>query len=311
MGEKIIRVFLIILILVGIVWVGSRFHLIVQKSEADVFDIFAGGSKTVPDFREGANYSQTGRTVVNGVPFTYSVEVVNASIEEVLEYYKELYNPPYVRLFTDEQLEQAGVKEDSDAFKVIRFFETLFAKLVPPVLEFSGETVGMLGILDTGDNTKIYIDKDAEEKTVPKVIMAFKDNPNSEKTTVIKYWTDKVFSFSKFIPQGNEDMPGFDLDDIDRHPYSQRLLSLAQADNFASSRVVVYRVDDNLDSVIIYYLSDLRGNGWEIPESVVRGIEKSGEKRFIYARKGDRSVYITFGVDEMNYVSVVMIEKYE
>lgn len=309
--KKLFRVFLIVIISVLFLWIGSRFHLAVQNTKADVFDFVYGGSNSIPDFREGANYSSKGKSVVNGVAFTYSVEVVNGSIGEVLDFYKNLYNPHYVRVFTDEQLERAGVQPGDDAFKAIRFFETIFAKMAPPVLEFKGETVGMLGILDMGDNTKLYIDKNRQDKIVPKVVMAFKQNPDSPKTTVIKYWTEKEFDLRRFVPEGNEDLPGFDLEGIDRHPYSQRLLSMAQADDFASSKVVIYRVDDNIDSVIIYYISDLRGNGWEIPESVVQAVQKSGEKRFIYAKKGERSVYISFGTDNLNYTSVVMVEKYE
>ncbi|BBB32325.1 hypothetical protein TTHT_0757 [Thermotomaculum hydrothermale] len=308
---KLLRLILIITIGIGLLWVGNRFHVTVQDSKADVFDFFYGGTKSIPDFMEGANYSPKGKTIANGVPFTYSVEVVNASIDDVIDYYKNLYNPHFLRMFTDEQLERAGVQQGDDAFKAIRFYETIFAKLAPPVLEFKGETMGMLGILDMGDNTKLFIDKKAGEKIVPKVVMAFKENPESEKTVVVKYWTDKVFSFKNFVPEGNEDLPGFDLDDVDRHPYSQRLLSIAQKDNYASSKLVAYRVDDNIDSVIIYYLSDLRGNEWEIPETVVKALDKAKEKRFIYARKGNKSLYITFCVDRLNYTSVVMVEKYE
>ncbi len=308
---KIVRLLIIFLITIGFLWIGSRFHAVVQNSRADIFDFMYGGRKSIPDFREGANYSQKGKSIINGVPFTYSVEVADGRIGEILDYYKKLYNPPYVRLFTDEQLEKAGVKPGDDAFFVIRICEAIFAKMVPNVLEFKGETIGVLGILDMGDNTKFFIDKHRTEKTVPKVVMAFKQNPYSPKTTIIKYWTDKVFDLNKFIPKGDKDLPGFDLEDIDRHPYSQRLMSMVQADEFASSKAVVYRVDDNLDSVIIYYLADLRGNGWEIPESVIIAAEKSNEKRFIFARKGDRSVYITFGTDRFNYTSVVMIERYE
>ncbi len=309
--RKVIRLLTIFMFLISFLWIGNRFHFIVQNSEADIFDFVSGGEKTIPDFREGGNFSSTGKTIVNGVPFTYSVEVVEGSIEEILDFYKNLYNPPYVRLFPDEQLEKAGVKPGDDAFTVIRILEGIFEKIVPNVLEFKGETVGMLGILDMGDNTKIYIDKDRKEKIVPKAIMVFKQNPDSEKCVVIKYWTDRVFSLKNFIPKGDEDLPGFDLEDIDRHPYSQRLLSMGQKDDFASSKITVYRVDDNLDSTIIYYLSDLRGNGWEIPESVVQALKKKNEKRFIYAKKGDRSVYITFDTDKKNYTQVVMVERYE
>ncbi len=285
--------------------------MLVQNGKADIFDFVYRGSKSIPDFREGGVYSHTGKTIVNGVPFTYAVEVVDGDIKDVLDYYKKLYNPPFVRIFTDEQLEEAGVKPGDDAFRAIRFFETIFGKIAPPVLEFKGETFGMLGIIDIGDNTKVYIDKDARKKVVPKAVIAFKDKPDSSKTTVIRYWTDRMIDFKRFIPDGNKDLPGFDLENIDRHPYSQRLMSIAQMDDFARSKMVTYRVDDNLDSTIIYYLSDLRANGWEIPESVVQALEKKGEKRFIYARKGDRAVYITFDTDKYNYTSVVMVERYE
>ncbi len=311
MIKKLSKVATIICFSLLILWAGSRFHLLVQKGNADIFDLVYGGSKYIPDFREGGVYSHTGKSIVNGVPFTYSVEVVDAEIKEVLDYYKNLYNPPFIRIFTDKQLEEAGVKPGDDAFRAIRFFETIFAKMAPPVLEFRGETFGALGVIDIGDNTKVYIDKDRYKKVVPKVVMAFKDKPYSSKTTVVRYWTDRMIDFRRFIPQGDKDLPGFDLDDIDRHPYSQRLLSLAQMDSFSSSKMVAYRVDDNLDSTIIYYLSDLRGNGWEIPDSVVQALAKKGEKRFIYAKKGNRSVYITFGTDRLNYTSVVMVERYE
>ncbi len=309
--KKLGRITLILLITFAFLWVGSRFHFLVQNVDADVFDVFSLATKSIPDFREGANYSPVGKTIVNGIPFKYSVEVVNADVGEIIDYYKKLYTPPYQRIFTDEQLEKAGIKEGDMAFRIIRGFEIIYGKIAPPLVEYRTETTGFLGVLDKGDNTDFYISKNKGKDIVPKIIMAFKQNENSPKTTIIKYWTEGLFEPSKIFPQGNEDLPGFDLEDIDRHPYSQRLLSIYQMDDYSESKAVVYRVDDNLDSVIIYYLADLRGNGWEIPESVVAAAEKANEKRFVFARKGDRSVYITFGTDSLNYTSVVMIERYE
>ncbi len=309
--KKLARIFLIVSIIFGFLWIGARFHFLVQNVDADVFDVFNIATKPIPDFREGANYSPVGKTVINGIPFKYSVEVVNADIDEILDYYKKLYTPPYQRIFTDEQLEKAGVKEGDTAFKIIRGFEILYGKIAPPLVEYKTETTGFLGILDKGNNTDFYISKNKGKEIVPKIIMALKQNENSEKTTIIKYWTNGLFGPDKIFPKGDEDLPGFDLEDIDRHPYSQRLLSMAQSDDYSSSKITVYRVDDNLDSTIIYYVSDLRGNGWQIPESVVEALEKQKEKRFIYAKKDGRSVYITFNVGKDNYTQVVMVERYE
>lgn len=309
--KKIFRLFLILLISVVILGIGSRFHFLVQNSSADVFDVFKFASKSIPDFREGGNYSQTGKTIVNGIPFTYSVEVVNADIDEIIDYYKKLYTPPYQRIFSDEQLEKAGVEEGSLAFRIIRGFEIIYGKIAPPVLEYKTPSAGFLGVLDMGDNTKFYLNRKKNNKIVPKVVMAFKENPDAAKTTIIKYCGDRLFDASQIFPSGNEDLPGFDLEGIDRHPYSQRILSIIQKDDFASSKMVVYRVDDNIDSTIIYYAADLRSNGWSVPESVVKAIEDTNEKRFIYAKKGDEAVYITFSVDNENYTQVVMVERNE
>ena len=118
-----------------------------------------------------------------------------------------------------------------------------------------------------------------------------------------------VFQLEKIFPRGGEDVPGDDLDDVDRHPYSQRLLSLAQADKWGMAATLVYAVDDTPANTSIYYLADLRGNGWSIPDAAIKGAKQAGYENTLFARKGSRQLTILFGRTEDDTTLVTMIEQ--
>jgi len=296
MVQKILRSILILVILVGVLYVGARFPLLVQDSDADIFEIFDRPDPDIPDYQQGSNMSEVGHTVVNGVPFGYAVEVVHASVPDVIAYYKKLYAPTALRVFTDEQLEKAGVKEGDVAFKMIRGMETFVAKALPPVFEQVGDTNGFFGVLDRGDNDRFFIKKsdDFWSDVVGKAVIAFKQSPQSNETTVIRFWSEGRLDWDKLIPKPGEDAPGFDLMFVDRHPYARRLFSMGQKDRYGQNQFAVYEVDDAVNGTVLYYLSDLRANGWAISDEVIQAAERSGNPNFFFASREDRelSVYV-------------------
>ncbi len=293
---KVIRILIILALVAGLIYVGGRFPLLVQNVDADIYEIFDRPNPEIPDFQQGSNQSDTGRTIVNGVPFSYAVEVVHASVPDVIEYYRKLYSPSAIRVFTDDQLKRAGVKEGDMAFKMIRNMETIAGHFLSPVFTQVGDTNGFLGVLDRGDNEKWFI-KDPEkiwDEVVGKAVIAFKESPYQSETTVIRFWTTDGLDFRKLIPRAGVDSPGFDLKHIDRHPYATRMFSMAQEDGYGANQFAVYQVDDGVQGTLLYYLSDLRANGWAISDEVVQGAARSGYPNYLFASRGDREldVYI-------------------
>lgn len=294
--KKTLRICMIALLVVGALYVGGRFPLLVQDSDADIFEVFNRPNPDIPDFQQGANMSEVGHTIVNGVPFGYAVEVVHAPIPDIIAYYKKLYAPTAIRVFTDEQLEKAGVVEGDVAFKMIRGMETFVAKALPPVFEQVGDTNGFFGVLDRGDNNRLFIKKtdDFWDDVVGKAVIAFKQSPESIETTVIRFWSEGRLDWDKLIAKPGQDAPGFDLMYLDRHPYARRLFSMGQRDRFGENQFVVYEVNDEVRGTVLYYLSDLRANGWSISDEVKQAAERSGNPNFFFAHRGDRelSIYV-------------------
>jgi hypothetical protein len=297
---KLFRLMIIAGMIVAFLVIGSKFPVLVQESKADIFSLFDSPERNIPDFREGSNQSDIGKTVVNGVPFAYSVEVVDATIDDVVDFYKETFNPDYYRVFPDSFLKQAGVEKGGRVHKVVEGMERIFSKMVSPVLTYKGDGYGFVAALDRGDNSKWFVEKTAniKEKVVGKAVIALKNSQESEKTTVIRYWTEGKFDLDKLIPDMQNDVEGFDIDDVDRHPYSVRILSMKQEDRFGRNNIVSYYIAEKTPAVLIYYLSDLRANNWEISESAIKGMYKAERPNYIYAKKEGRELNVFLTEDD-------------
>ncbi len=309
-GLKLFRIGLVVSAAIAILWVGSRFSVLEQKGEADVYELFQGPAKGIPDFREGGRTGAIGHTLVNGQRFAYTIEVVPASIHEVISFYKKLYIPHRIRTIPDEDMKKMGFTPGSQASRILEGVERVIGLSGAPVFTKEGDSYGFLGVLDRGDNEIWFIKEGTlKETVVGKAVIAMKEDPDSDKTTVIRYWTEGPFQLEKIFPRGGEDVPGDDLDDVDRHPYSQRLLSLAQADKWGMAATLVYAVDDTPANTSIYYLADLRGNGWSIPDAAIKGAKQAGYENTLFARKGSRQLTILFGRTEDDTTLVTMIEQ--
>ncbi len=309
-GLKLFRFGLVAMVAVAILWVGSRFSVLEQKGKADVYELFNGPAKEMPDFREGGRTSAVGHTLVNGQRFAYSVEVVPESIHEVISFYKKLYTPHRIRTISDEDMKKMGFTPGSKAARILEGVERVIGLSGAPVFTKEGPSYGFLGVLDRGDNEKWFIKKGALKDTVVgKAVVAMKEDPDSDKTTVIRYWTEGPFQLEKIFPRGGEDVPGEDLDDVDRHPYSQRLFSMAQSDEWGMAATLMYAVDDTLSNTSSYYLADLKGNGWSIPDAAIKGAERAGHENALFATKGPRQLTVLFGKRGDGTTLVTMIEQ--
>jgi len=309
-GIKILRLGLIFCILGGILWVGSHFSVLEQKGNADVYELFLGPEKGMPDFREGGQNGDIGHTLVNGQRFAYSIEVVPASIHEVISFYKKLYTPRRIRMIPDADMKRMGFVPGSKASRILEGFERVIGLSGAPVFTKEGPSYGFLGVLDKGDNEKWFIKNGSLRDTVVgKAVVAMKEDPDSDKTTVIRYWTEGPFQLDKIFPSGGEDVPGNDPEDVDRHPYSQRLLSMDQADKWGVASTLIYAVDDTPANTSSYYLADLRGNGWSVPDAAIKGARRAGHENTLFATKGARQLTILFGKTEEDTTLVTMIEQ--
>ena len=309
-GVKLMRLGFAAIAVVALLWVGSRFSVLEQKGEADVYELFQGPAKGMPDFREGGQTSAVGHTLVNGQRFAYSIEVVPASIHEVISFYKKLYTPHRIRTIPDEDMKRMGFIPGSPASKILEGVERVIGLSGAPVFTKEGPSYGFLGVLDRGDNEKWFIKKGTPEDTVVgKAVVAMKEDPDSDETTVIRYWTEGPFQLEKIFPREGKDVPGDDPDDVDRHPYSQRLLSMAQGDKWGVASTLIYRVDDTPSNASSYYLADLRGNGWSVPDAAIKGAKRAGHENTLFATKGARQLTVLFGRTENDTTLVTMIEQ--
>lgn len=309
-GIKLMRLGFVAIAAVGLLWVGSHFSILEQKGEADVYELFQGPAKGMPDFREGGQGSDVGHTLVNGQRFAYSIEVVPASIHEVISFYKKLYTPHRIRTIPDEDMKRMGFTPGSKAYRILEGVERVIGLSGAPVFVKEGPSYGFLGVLDRGDNEKWFIKKGSLRDTVVgKAVVAMKEDPDSDKTTVVRYWTEGPFQLANIFPRGGGDVPGDDPGDVDRYPYSQRLLSMAQGDKWGAASTMIYRVDDTPSNAFTYYLADLRGNGWTVPDAALKGAKRAEYENTLFAKKGARQLTVLFGRTEDDTTLVTMIEQ--
>jgi len=309
-GIKLFRIGLTCTVVIAVLWVGSRFSALEQKGKADVYELMQGPAKGMPDFREGGRIGALGHTFVNGQRFAYSAEVVHASIHDVISFYKKLYMPERIRMIPDKEMKEIGFVPGSKAARLLEGFERVVGLSGAPVFVKEGPSYGFLGVLDRGDNEKWFIKKgNLRDTVIGKAVVAMKEDPDSDKTTIIRYWTEGPFQLEKLFPKNGEDVPGEDLDDVDRHPYSQRLLCMRQADDFGTAATMIYAVDDTVSSTHDYYLSDLLGNGWDVPDAARKGAQRAGYSNTIFASRGPRLLTVLFGRTSEGTTLVTMIEQ--
>ncbi len=308
--SKILRIGMIVCAAGALLWVGSRFSVLEQKGNADVYELYQGPEKGMPDFREGGHTGGIGHTLVNGQRFAYSVEVVPSSIHEVISFYRKLYTPKRIRMIPDADMKKIGFVPGSKASRLLEGFERIVGLGGAPVFFQEGPSYGFLGVLDKGDNEKWFIKKGSLRDTViGKAVIAMKEDPDSDKTTVIRFWTEGPFRLERLFPRDGADAPGSDPGDVDRHPYSQRLLSMDQVDEWGAASTWIYAVDDTPENTSNYYLADLRGNGWAVPDAARKGSRRAGHKNTLFATKGPRLLTILFGRTENDTTLVTMIEQ--
>lgn len=80
-------------------------------------------------------------------------------------------------------------------------------------------------------------------------------------TRFLTIWTDDQFDLTKFLPNGEADAPGRDLQDVPRYPGSVRVLSADERGRVG--QMVVYTGPGSPDAAALFYDARMRTMGWQ------------------------------------------------
>lgn len=200
------------------------------------------------------------------------------SIDALLDYYENLYQGP-AQDIVPEPAKQAILKTVKDpkgrAENEKRIDETE-RLLNQRHIRFEGRDWGGFATIVTGkegeaDYSRDRVDRFRSFKKSglvkdlgdPKIVVAFRDaaEGGSQYFTV---WPGEDFDQRKVRPRGEEDSPGFDIEDIERPYGSRRLVTFAQEHGNVGYTVLMYRGPGSLHDAESHYAEAMSAEGWAL-----------------------------------------------
>jgi len=221
----------------------------------------------------GAPHEPARQVVLNGAPISFRTQTVDASAEEVLDYYESsclsrnagIAAPLSVQSARNEQggyvacLDTGGAPADlrSLASRLIRFART-------------GNLAAMGGLR----------------------YARVRRGPDGDASFLFAMWADSGLDLFRMLPTDEADSDGSDPIGVPRPPGSQRLLSAWESEQ--PSRVFVYRtprVAGELDFES-FYRAELSKNGWKILERHPSETRAINGVRMLSAERAHRTVTV-------------------
>lgn len=238
----------------------------------------------------------------------YAQYHTDKDLDALLDYYENLYDRPD-RVIAPEAAKQAllktvkGAKGREENRKRIEETEKL---LNQHHIRFQGQDWGGYATILTGhegkaDWTKSMVDGFRKFKQSglvkdlgdPKIVVAFRDKANggSQYFTV---WPGADFDQRKVRARGEEDAPGYDVEDVDRPRESRRLVTFGQEHGGVEYTVLVYRGPGDMDDTLDGYIESMQIDGWSISSQFERGKSKMDVAApSLLFSKDDREAYIS------------------
>jgi len=301
--EKTIRVFLIIIIFIGIAWFGTYFAPFrTQPAEAKVFERLMNFTRAMPNylFNDAAS-SDPMEVKVNGNTTYLSVEKTIDDIDSIFDFYENQIPPQPVM-----QLDFNSHKIDNPKAKRSLKAANMLLKLLEPhqYIRMQRDDYGFFGIFEFHDND-LKVGSEAffkelkgkletgriGELGVGRVVMAFKDE-NQDETTVIKMWTARDFNLNNMIPGPDGDIPGSDIENVARYPGDKRILSLKQENRKTFDRFVCYSGNGSMAGHVLFFHSRMPDAGWTVNTKVEKEIRRQADENLLFFTRTGREVTV-------------------
>jgi len=243
------------------------FSLLLRSVRADVTEALWQVGEELMEY-PGATHERVRQLNLNGAPFSFRTQTVDAPLADVLAHYQAL----------------CAIHDAQLANQLTSPLETHPSSPSSPG-PFRGLTTqtarngngGYVACLDMGGAPKdlgVLADAflrfsrtgDLREVGGPRYVFA-RRVPSSvgDRTFLLTMWTDSAVNLYQMLPRGGLDASGHDPVGVPRPPGSQRILSAREA--LQPSGVFVYRVvDTSTEALESFYRNELSGTGWTIIE---------------------------------------------
>ena len=300
---KIIRIFLIIIIFIGVAWFGTNFAPFQTRPvEAKVFERLLDFTRAMPNylFNDAASSGPV-KVKVNGNTTYLSVEKTIDDIDSIFDFYENQIPPQPVM-----QLDFNSHKIDNPKAKRSLKAANMLLKMLEPrqCLRIQRDDYGFFGKFEFHDKdlkigSEAFFKKLKEkletgrigELGVGRVVMAFKDE-NQDETTVIKIWTARDFNLNNMIPGPDGDIPGSDIENVARYPGDKRILSLKQENRKTFDRFVCYSGSGSVAGHVLFFHSRMPDADWAVNAKVEKEVRRQAGENLLFFTRAGREVTV-------------------
>lgn len=243
------------------------FSLLLRSVRADVTEALWQIGEKLMEY-PGATHERVRQLHLNGAPFSFRTQTVDAPLADVLAHYEALCGMHDARLANrlTSLLELHPSSPPSSG--ALRGVTTQTAR---------NDSGGYVACLDMGgapQDLGILADRflrfsqtgDLREVGSPRYVFARRvESRVGDKTFLLTMWADSSVNLYQMLPRSGVDASGHDPIGVPRPPGSQRILSAREA--LQPSGVFVYRVVDiSAEALASFYRSELSRTGWTIIE---------------------------------------------
>lgn len=262
-----------------------------RVAKASVMEKLLGIGQRMAPFLDDAHGVEPPREVhMNGVRMWVAAGKTDRSPSEVRRWYAERY---------------AGKGTLTDVITE----ELKRGQVLPPSVtglsqaEFGDENIGGMAALDLGNNLNIRQLKPLVLKLAAGKIgevghlryMYFERTANGG-TRYLTVWTDDQFDLTKFLPSGEDDAPGSDIQGVPRLPGSVRVLSADERGRVA--QMAVYNGQGSPETAAMFYEARMRTMGWAPDPRFADYAAEKGMHSMRYMNAKGHEVVVDLAADE-------------
>jgi hypothetical protein len=227
-----------------------------RVARASVMEKLLGIGQRMAPFLDDAHGIEAPREVhMNGLRMWVAAGHTEHRTEEVRRWYSERY---------------AGKGSVNDVITD----ELKKIKMIPPTVDglsqaqFGDDERGGMAAIDMGSNVTFKMILSRMHQLAAGKIGEFGhlrylyyERTSTGGTRYLTIWSDDTFDLTKFLPNGSEDTPGRDLEDVPRYPGTVRVLSADERGR--SAQVVVYGGPGSPDGAEMFFAARMRTLGWQ------------------------------------------------
>jgi hypothetical protein len=280
----------------------------------------------VPEYMKGVvDEGKVQEVYVNGNTLFYTLYKTDKSIDQLLDYYENLYKGPHHELATKEAKEALlKYAAPEDRAEHARRIEETEKVLNQRYIRFSGDGWGGFSTIVTGKEGTAEWSQDLVQRFTtfketglasdlgdPKIVVAF-DEPSTGATQYFNVWPGADFDHRNIAPRNGEDATGYDLDDIPRPPRSQRMLTFGQTQANVRYEILTYKSEGYPEPVMRHWYEAMDRQGWALSPTFEEGKTRADEPipAALFAKDG-REAYVALAVDEddRTVTSTVVVHK--